>query len=490
MVNKEDVCVKDSSGSLLDIQLSPVYNITQHNALDLGVFQLVFVGLLPALSLSTFNIVSCSGQENLRVKKTQVYCLMCPDSSVKEEDDVKPFSLSPLPEGVIQLENQVYTLQFDSSSRLLTSITNKLSGGSQQVLHSFIGYPSQPFRSGAYLLSVETSYAAPVFSASDLIDVVIVSGVIWSQLTLMWKVGGEAGASTFVTSYRLYHTTGSTSEAVYLENSFDFGPAPNMRDTELVMRFSSQVKSGRSFFTDQSGLGMIRRDWQESLPLSANHFPVTQATYLEDAEHRLSLLVDHATGASSVEEGVLEVMVDRRTMYDDARGMGEGVTDSRATVHGYWLMLEPRDPGSVSSSPDTAPSLSPLASQLSRYLDNPSTVMSSSSPLHSSVSLINSPLPCDHHLINLRSWSPRSSSSSDSSALMILQRTGSDCSWATLTLTDCINPGPSLDIVWSQHSAQYSPVTLTGNFQRSTDGSDIFKLSPMEIAAYNVTLTS
>ena len=485
LVNRQDLCVKDSSGSLVDSQLSPLYNITEQNALDLGVFQLVFVSLLPALSLSTFDLHTCKTDENFKVKKTKVYCLMCPDSSDKDDDN--PFSLSPIPEGTIQLENQVYSLQFDSTTKLLASINNKLSGDFQSVSHSYIGYPSQPFRSGAYLMSVEASYAAPVFSVSDLIDVVIVSGVIWSQLTLMWKVGGEGGASTFVTTYRLYHTTGPTSEAVYLENMFDFGPAPNMRDTELVMRLASGVKSGRSFYTDQSGLGVTRRDWVESLSVAGNHYPVTQATYLQDSKHRLTLLVDHATGASSVEEGWLEVMVDRRTMYDDARGMGEGVTDSRATYHGYWLLLEPRDP-SVNVPSDTLPSLSPLATLLSRYLDNPSTVLSSSSPVSAtSLSLLNSPLPCDHHLINLRSWSPVSSSSS---ALMILQRTGADCSWASLSLTDCMSPAPGPQLAWSQHQAQYSTVTLTGNFPRSAQQSDIFALSPMEIAAYNVTFTT
>ena len=190
----------------------------------------------------------------------------------------------------------------------------------------------------------------------SILTLSMMSGLIWSQLTLLWKVGGEGGASTFVTTYRLYHTTGPMSEGIYIENMFDFGLSPNYRDREVVMRFVSDIKNGRSFYTDQSGLGVIRRDWVESLSLSGNHYPITQATYLQDSGHRLTLVVDHATGASSVQEGTLEVMVDRRTMYDDARGMGEGVTDSRATTHGYWLLLEPRDPAYTPGS-DLLPEL-------------------------------------------------------------------------------------------------------------------------------------
>ena len=484
LVASDNACVTDSSGALLDTQISPLYNITrQHSALDLGVFQLLFVSLLPALSLSTFSLHPCSKEQRAKIKKTKVFCLMCPESDKEDQ----PYSLSPIPEGLIQLENQVYSLQFDSKTKLLTTVTNKLSGAVQEVAHQYIGYPSEPFRSGAYLMSVETSLAEPVFSAAELIDVVIVSGQLTAQLTLMWKVGGEGGVSTFVTTYRLHHTTGPTSEGVYIENMFDFGLPPNLRDREVVMRFASSLKNGRSFYTDQAGLGVIRRDWAEELPLSANHFPVTQAAYLQDPGHRLTLVVDHATGASSVQEGWLEVMVDRRTMYDDARGMGEGVTDSRATTHGYWLLLEPRDPA-VTPATDTLPSLSPLATVLSRHLDNPVAVLSSVSAAApvATTQLLAAPLPCDHHLLNLRSWTPRSPG--PRAALMILQRTGPDCGWATLTLTDCTAPGPAPSISWSHAPAHYTPVTLTGNFASPRSG-PMFTLSPMEIAAYNVTFS-
>ena len=64
-----------------------------------------------------------------------------------------------------------------------------------------------------------------------------------------------------------------------------------------------------------------------------NYYPVTESAYIEDDKTRLTLLVDHASGVSSLQEGWLEVMVDKRTMHDDARGMGEGVMDSRLTRH-------------------------------------------------------------------------------------------------------------------------------------------------------------
>ena len=68
--------------------------------------------------------------------------------------------------------------------------------------------------------------------------------------------------------------------------------------------------------------------------MEGNHFSITRATYLQDEQHRVTLPVDHATGASSVEEGWLEVMVDRSTIYDDARDMGKGVHHSQVLATG------------------------------------------------------------------------------------------------------------------------------------------------------------
>lgn len=94
--------------------------------------------------------------------------------------------------------------------------------------------------------------------------------------------------------------------------------------------------------------------------------------YIEDGETRLNLLIDHASGVSSRREGLLEIMVDKRTMNDDARGMGEGVLDSRRTLHRYTLLMEPIYPKSGKNS-ETIPFLSPLALRLSRYLEHPLT---------------------------------------------------------------------------------------------------------------------
>ena len=71
----------------------------------------------------------------------------------------------------------------------------------------------------------------------------------------------------------------------------------------------------------------------ERIGIEGNYYPITSKAFIEDEEWRVGLVVDHAMGASAWSEGWLEVMVDRRSTFDDARGMGEGVLDNRETAH-------------------------------------------------------------------------------------------------------------------------------------------------------------
>ena len=395
----------------------------------------------------------------------------------------------------MKLENHFYTVMFDPVSRLLSTVTNKLNGESVPLEMEFTAYPSAPKRSGAYLFSVDRSATAelgPVFTEHDLTDIVILSGPVFAQLSLVWEVTGNFGtsSSTFTSTVRLQHTSGPQGEAIAIENSFDFGPAPNMWNKELVMRLQTDLKSRRTFFTDKSGLGFMRREWSQTAGLEGNLFPVTQSAFLQDQHTRLTLLVTHAVGAASVAEGSLEVMLDRRTSLDDGRGMGEGVLDSRATTHKFWLLLEPRNPSST-PSPDKLPALSPLATVLSRQLEHPPSVLHVTRPntlnLLDSVSLVKSPLPCDYHLLNLRSWDPRQQSSVPQS-LLLLQRQVPDCSWASLSLQDWLRSTPSPRIQFLQLHATFDPVSLTGNHPvKTTEESDLFRLGPIELAAFNAT---
>ena len=100
---------------------------------------------------------------------------------------------------------------------------------------------------------------------------------------------------------------------------------------------------------------------------------------------------------------LLQVMVERRSYYDDMRGMGEGVTDQKQTVGRYWLLLE------ETTGPEGVPRLSLAAHHLSNHLNYPASLYINdglgADQLRASASLVNAALPCPLHIVTLRTMS-------------------------------------------------------------------------------------
>ena len=129
------------------------------------------------------------------------------------------------------------------------------------------------------------------------------------------------------------------------------------------------------------------------------------------------------------------MMLDRHLDQDDWRGLNEGVADNVPTLSRFRLIWETRKPMIVRKEKKRSgkstnvigfPSL--LSHLSSLLLDNPAIIMQQVDP---SVTLtpanfepLNDPLPCDMHLLNLRSFG---SADMDSKALVIFHRLASDC---------------------------------------------------------------
>ena len=112
---------------------------------------------------------------------------------------------------------------------------------------------------------------------------------------------------------------------------------------EIVSRFETTIKNRGRFYTDSNGREFIERKrssrntWklEEFEPISGNYYPVNAAIYIEDEDTSLSLLTDRTQGGSSLNDGVIEVMVHRRTVSDDRRGVGEPINETDAGIMPY-----------------------------------------------------------------------------------------------------------------------------------------------------------
>lgn len=241
-----------------------------------------------------------------------------------------------------------------------------------------------------------------------------------------------------------------------------------------------------------------------AIGIEGNYFPITSGAFLQDSRQRLTLLTTHAQGAASYEPGQLEVMLDRRTLYDDYRGMGEGVVDSRLTRHKFWLLVEDMPSGHHIDKPPSYKVLSLQAQQMANALRYPPNLYFLSNfeqpqpTLHSLVRLLpRGALPCDVHLTTLRTLSdPQLQMFPSASALLVLHRQGFDCS-VSFQQVDmngvCPQMGNGLGVV------RFGELRLNSIESTSLTGMSLHKqthrllslaqitLEPMELRTYNLT---
>lgn len=473
--NTSNVKVSDANGHEIKFQVNPVWE-TGETSIKFWVaadeYEIVFVAKLPPLSVTTFNIIYKSGDmESLAT----VYCKKCEkktvilntDNSVQGESIKSKFIIKEIPTGDIQLENSKLKILFSGQTGFLKTVTRKHKPKKMQCAIQFASYRSAQFHSGAYLFMPdpnERDYEKDVLLGyKEQMSVIITTGPVTAEIMVTYGPFLRHVVKIFLGDNTL-------TDSIMIENVVNFESPPKNRETELFMRIVSDVQNGDTpeFFSDLNGFNMQKRVKVERIGLEGNYYPITSMAYIQDENIRLSLLTDHAQGVASWQPGFLEVMLDRRTLYDDSRGMGEGVVDNRETISHYWLLIEdievksdekfappkrfeeenPFEKGDVVRSfnlPTEGPSVGETiksesfsrpslhATQLANALNYPVSVFivdpDHQNDVNKTLQFVNEPLPCDVHLLTLRTQpDPIYSQFPSSSALMVLHRQGYDCS--------------------------------------------------------------
>uniref|UniRef100_A0A0E0IPD9 Glycosyl hydrolase family 38 C-terminal domain-containing protein n=1 Tax=Oryza nivara TaxID=4536 RepID=A0A0E0IPD9_ORYNI len=137
----------------------------------------------------------------------------------------------------------------------------------------------------------------------------------------------------------IYQVTRLYKNKEHAEVEYTIGPIPVDDDDdigkEVVTRLTTNMATNKIFYTDSNGRDFLERvrnhrdDWDLNLtqPVAGNYYPVNQGIYVADGKYELSVLVDHAVGASSIQDGQIEVMLHRRLSADDGRGVGEPLNE-------------------------------------------------------------------------------------------------------------------------------------------------------------------
>ena len=158
---------------------------------------------------------------------------------------------------------------------------------------------------------------------------------------------GAAVAVVQQWSEYVYQTVRLAPEGRHVEFEFKVGPIPTHEAAgrEVVTRYRAGVASGGVMYTDSNGRGAIKRvrnergtfdvDGCRDEPVSCNYFPINTHAYIADARAQLTVLTDRAQGAASLEDGEIEVMLHRRILVDDNRGVAEALNETEGGMTGY-----------------------------------------------------------------------------------------------------------------------------------------------------------
>lgn len=292
-----NVEIWSGDGVKMEIQVNPVWNVTdsyeaysnpEANKIKVAdkQFEVLFLANLPALSLSTFTV---SHTDDYKQRMATIYCQDC-----KDDSGVSTFEIRNKQPGDIQLENYKMRLLFDEQSGFLKTVTKKNMGKPIQCAIKFAAYRSAQFHSGAYLFKTDPEQRdteRDVLEQYTDMKILITSGPIASDLTVIY--------SPFLAhTVRIYNTKTEIDNAIYIENDIDFEPPPKNRETELFMRFTTDIENGDNpvFYTDLNGFQYQKRVKVGAIGIEGNYFPITTAAFIQDEKTRLTVLTNHAQG--------------------------------------------------------------------------------------------------------------------------------------------------------------------------------------------------
>lgn len=216
-------------------------------------------------------------------------------------------------------------MSFSSMTGQLKRMYNSKTGVDVPIQQSYFWYGSSSERmqsSGAYILRPDGS---PPHIVARSVPLQVHRGPLFDEVRQQFNSW-------------IYQVTRVYKDQEHAELEYTIGPIP-LEDgvgKEVITRMTANMATEKVFYTDSNGRDFLKRirdyraDWSLSVnePVAGNYYPLNLGIFTMDKRSELSVLVDRATGGASIEDGQLELMLHRRTLHDDSRGVNEALDES------------------------------------------------------------------------------------------------------------------------------------------------------------------
>lgn len=394
--------IRDSKRRIIPFQINPVY--TSVTEVDRQSFEIVFLTEISAFGVETYIFQLVHKTPNSFWSKITVYnseeFIVAPDLLFEQDRPRRRGNLY----GSIFIENKYIGAEFKSVNGLLARYVEKTGNRTRKI---DIGLEFKQYSSrgsGAYIFF-------PLGPAKDVLPglpvIRVVEGPFSSEVQTVFK--------NIYHRVKLFQHPGVQGRYLFIQNTLDMFYL-NMRDKEAVMRLSTSVQNNPGdFFTDQNGFQFLGRKRHPSDPklqrIERHYYPLTTMAFIQDKKTRVTLHVGQPHGVASLDQGQLEVMMDRQLLYDDERGLGEGISDNKLTMTKFILQVERTD-NILNEEKFTYPSLQSIV--INEYLNQP--IQKMYTPINSDIISLNfsplpQPLPCDIFVVNMKSlWNDKNNS--------------------------------------------------------------------------------
>lgn len=399
VVNRPDVTVLASNWTCVKSQVSPEW---QHDKSKIftGRHRVHWKASVPPMGLETYYIaVGFVGCEKAKPAKLKIAMksnhFPCPT----------PYACSKLEGETAEIQNRHQTLTFDVKLGLLQKITHK--DDSQNVVGEEIGMYSS-WGSGAYLFK-PTGDAQPIIKGGG--QMVISEGPLMQEVFSYPKTTVEKTPISHST--RIYHGEKNSVQELLVEKEYHVELiGHDFNDKELIVRYKTDIDNKRIFYSDLNGFQMSRRETYDKIPLQGNYYPMPSMAFMQGSTNgqRFSVHTRQSLGAASLKNGWLEIMLDRRLVRDDERGLGQGVMDNRPMNVVFHILVESNISSASNPVSDPLP-LNPslLSHSVGAHLNYPLHAFIAKKQQETagqqpsrSFSPLTAPLPCDLHIVSFK----------------------------------------------------------------------------------------
>ncbi|ONK72632.1 uncharacterized protein A4U43_C04F21420 [Asparagus officinalis] len=314
-VNDDHLVVRDSSGKFIKSQLIEMDNTTSRlrnlyveaylgeSSKETPKYWLVFQVAIPPLGWNTYFISKARGKANDRNVDISATMVAANDT--------------------VEAGSGPFKMYFSSKSGQLERVVNYRTGVDIPIQQSYLWYgastgdAADSQASGAYIFRPN---GAPPTAVSRSVPMKIIRGSLVDEVHQQF-------------SSWVYQVTRLYKNKEHAEIEFTIGPIPTDDDVgkEVITRLTANMATNKTFYTDSNGRDFLKRirdyreDWnlQVTQPVAGNYYPLNLGIFIADGKSELSVLVDHAVGGSSIQDGEIEIMFHRRLLVDDGRGVGE-----------------------------------------------------------------------------------------------------------------------------------------------------------------------